>query len=135
MLFWRLDSQVTGRIAVVAREKAEHLRHDRCQLQRNEQGMGIQPVLWTGRGVHSTAVFNAFVNMSKPSSPDSSDATFDEDELTRSPTYINLYSSVYEAYKEHDPFYHIHGISFLAQDDKWDSEWRRRSGFPLVDYE
>ncbi|KAJ5533874.1 hypothetical protein N7527_000128 [Penicillium freii] len=88
-----------------------------------------------GGSIYATAVFNALVNMSKPSSPDSSDATFDEDELTTSPTYINLCSSVYEAYKEHDPFYHIHGISFSAQDDKWDSEWRRRSGFPLVDYE
>lgn len=88
-----------------------------------------------GGSIYATAVFNALVNMSKPSSPDSSDAMFDEDELTTSPTYINLCSSVYEAYKEHDPFYHTHGISFSAQDDKWDSEWRTRSGFPLVDYE
>jgi hypothetical protein len=73
--------------------------------------------------------------MSKMSSHDSSDAILGEDEeLTASLTYINLCSSVYEAYKEHDPFYDTHRISFSAQDDKWHFEWRTRSGFPLLDY-
>ncbi|KAL4778857.1 hypothetical protein BJX76DRAFT_121125 [Aspergillus varians] len=85
--------------------------------------------------IYATAVFNALINMSKMGSCGSSDAILGEDEeLTVSPTYINLCSSVYEAYKEHDPFYHIHGISFSAQDDKWHFEWRTRSGFPLLDY-
>ncbi|KAL3474102.1 hypothetical protein BJX99DRAFT_232181 [Aspergillus californicus] len=85
--------------------------------------------------IYATAVLNALVNMSKTSSRDSSDAILGEDEeLTASPTYINLCNSVYEAYKEHDPFYHEHGISFSAQDDKWHFEWRTRSGFPLLDY-
>lgn len=44
-------------------------------------------------------------------------------------------SSVYEAYKDNDPFYGSHGISFSAQDDRWNLEWRKRSGFPLLDYQ
>ncbi|KAL4943013.1 hypothetical protein BDV06DRAFT_221620 [Aspergillus oleicola] len=85
--------------------------------------------------IHATAVLNALVKMSTMSSRDSFDTILGEDEeLTASPTYINLCSSVYEAYKEHDPFYSTHGISFSAQDDKWHLEWRTRSGFPLLDY-
>lgn len=85
--------------------------------------------------VYATAVLNALVDMSKMSSRDSSDATLGEgEELTASPTYINLCNSVYEAYKEHDPFYSIHGISFSAQDDKCHLEWRTRSGILLLDY-
>ncbi|KAJ5130780.1 uncharacterized protein N7515_006819 [Penicillium bovifimosum] len=69
------------------------------------------------------------------SSHDSSDAILGEDEeLNSSPTYINLCSAVYEAYKEHDPFYDTHRISFSAQDDKWHFEGRTGSGFPLLDY-
>ncbi|PGH09892.1 hypothetical protein AJ80_07602 [Polytolypa hystricis UAMH7299] len=34
----------------------------------------------------------------------------------------------------YNPFSNDHVISFAAQDDKWDSEWRARSGFPLLDY-
>lgn len=85
--------------------------------------------------IYAIAVLNALVDMSKMSSRDSSDAILgDGEELTASPTYVNLCNSVYEAYKEHDPFYSEHGISFSAQDDKWHLEWRTRSGFPLLDY-
>ncbi|KAE8377808.1 hypothetical protein BDV26DRAFT_292795 [Aspergillus bertholletiae] len=85
--------------------------------------------------IYATAVFNALVNMSTMSSSGSSDAILNRnEELLTSPTYVSLCSSVYEAYKEHDPFYHEHGVSFSAQDDQWSSEWRTRSGFPLLDY-
>ncbi|KAJ5555506.1 hypothetical protein N7461_003976 [Penicillium sp. DV-2018c] len=48
--------------------------------------------------IYVTAVLNALVNMSKMSSHDSSDAILGEDEeLNSSPTYMNLYSAVYEA--------------------------------------
>ncbi|KAI9371983.1 hypothetical protein BJX61DRAFT_543127 [Aspergillus egyptiacus] len=89
----------------------------------------------TAGSIYATAILNALVSMSKMSSRDSSDVILDEDEeLTATPTYINLCSTVYEAYKEHDPFYSTHGISFSAQDDNWHLEWRTRSGFPLLDY-
>ena len=61
------------------------------------------------------------------SSRDSSDAAFDE-EIFTSPTYVNLHSSIYEAYKTYDPFYHTHGIFLSAQGDKWDykSRWEEQ---------
>lgn len=89
-----------------------------------------------GGSIYASAVFNALVKTSETKRRDSSDSitTTDDEELTASPTYINLCDSIFEAYKERDPFYQQHHISFLAQDDKWDSEWRTRSGFPLLDY-
>lgn len=88
-----------------------------------------------GGSIYASAVFNALVKTSGANRRDSSDsATLDDEELTASPTYINLCNSIYGAYKERDPFYQQHHISFSAQDDKWDSEWRTRSGFPLLNY-
>lgn len=88
-----------------------------------------------GGSIYASAVFNALVKTSEANRRDSSDsATLDDEELTASPTYINLCDSIYEAYKERDPFYQQHHISFSGQDDKLGSEWRTRSGFPLLDY-
>lgn len=89
-----------------------------------------------GGSIYASAVFNAFVKASEPNLRDSSDSITitDDEELTASPAYINLCNSIYEAYKGHNPFYQQHHISFSAQDDKWDSEWRTRSGFPLLNY-
>ena len=88
-----------------------------------------------GGSIYASAVFNALIKTSESNRRESSDSTIlDDEELTTSPTYINLCDSIYEAYKERDPFYQQHHISFSAQDDKWDSEWRTRSGFPLLNY-
>lgn len=89
-----------------------------------------------GGSIYASAIFNTLVKNSKPNHRDSSDSVTNPDgeDLTTFPTYINLCNSIYEAYKGHNPFYKQHQISFSAQDDKWDSEWRTRSGFPLLDY-
>ena len=50
-------------------------------------------------------------------------------------TYVALCKSVHESMVEVEPTYwYSHYISFSAQDDKWASEWRTRSGFPLLNY-
>ncbi|PKY00237.1 hypothetical protein P168DRAFT_276102 [Aspergillus campestris IBT 28561] len=89
-----------------------------------------------GGSIYATSVLNALVNMAKVSSQDPTHPVlYDDEELSASPTYINMCSSVYEAYKNNDPFYGSHGISFSAQDDRWNLEWRKRSGFPLLNYQ
>lgn len=88
-----------------------------------------------GGSVYATAVFNALMQTTEADKLNSSDpSALDNEEIYGSPTYINLCNAVYDASKEIDPFFRTHGISFAAQDDKWDSEWRTRSGFPLVHY-
>jgi hypothetical protein len=57
------------------------------------------------------------------------------DDVEENPTYVALAKNIHDALKEVEPgLWGSHNISFAAQDDKWDSEWRKRSGFPLVDY-
>ncbi|KAK2799437.1 mitochondrial ribosomal small subunit component [Onygenales sp. PD_10] len=86
----------------------------------------------TGAGGSATTLFNALVQTTEADKLNSSDpSALDDEETSGSPTYINLCNVVYDANKEIDPFVRTHGISFAAQDDKWDSEWRTRSGFPL----
>ncbi|KAH8651889.1 hypothetical protein BGZ60DRAFT_520024 [Tricladium varicosporioides] len=61
--------------------------------------------------------------------------TPDGESIEENPTYVQLSKSVRETLKRIDPaFWDQHKISFAAQDDKWDTEWRTRSGFPLLNY-
>ncbi|KKZ67182.1 hypothetical protein EMCG_07127 [[Emmonsia] crescens] len=83
-----------------------------------------------GGSIYATAVLNALVQTAEIRGEG-----VDTSEAMSCSTYINLCSTVHQAYKESDPFYGIHGVSFAAQDDMWESEWRTRSGFPLLDYQ
>ncbi|KAK2810776.1 hypothetical protein FQN50_002599 [Emmonsiellopsis sp. PD_5] len=95
-----------------------------CQLSRSRD-----------RGyIYTSAIFNAWANESEINGSDPSHETLIYEELMCDPIYMNLRRSIYQAYKDCDPFYNKHGISFAAQDDNWDSERRPRSGFPLLDY-
>ncbi|EEP80125.1 predicted protein [Uncinocarpus reesii 1704] len=85
-----------------------------------------------GGSLYATAVLNALVQTTEA---DTSDASALDEEISGSPTYINLCDAVYNTNKEIDPFFRTRGISFAAQDDIWDSEWRTRSGFPLVNFQ
>ena len=87
-------------------------------------------------GRYATAVLNALINTSSYTDGRNSNTVLDEDEgISDNPTFLSLGNSIYEAYKKTDTFYNEHCVSFSAQDDKWDAEWRSRSGFPLTDYE
>lgn len=83
-----------------------------------------------GGSIYATAVLNALVQAAELHREG-----VDQSEAMSCPTYINLCRTVHEAYKESDQFYGIHGVSFAARDDMWESEWRMRSGFPLLDYQ
>lgn len=83
-----------------------------------------------GGSIYATAVLNALVQTAEIHREG-----VDESEAMSCPTYINLCCAVHQAYKESDPFYGSHGVPFAARDDMWESEWRTRSGFPLLDYQ
>ncbi|EGC46834.1 conserved hypothetical protein [Histoplasma capsulatum var. duboisii H88] len=83
-----------------------------------------------GGSIYAAAVLNALVQPAEIHREG-----VDESEAMSCLTYINLCCAVHQAYKESDPFYGIHGVSFAARDDMWESEWRTRSGFPLLDYQ
>lgn len=83
-----------------------------------------------GGSIYAAAVLNALVQPAEIHREG-----VDESEAMSCLTYINLRCAVHQAYKESDPFYGIHGVSFAAGDDMWESEWRTRSGFPLLDYQ
>jgi hypothetical protein len=97
-----------------------------------------------GGGMLATAVMNALISTSKKTPGfaymceafDSAiTETEDGEDLVYEPTYVSLVNAVQDAMKIADPSYwQAHGISFAAQDDKWDSAWRQRSGFPLLNY-
>jgi hypothetical protein len=98
-----------------------------------------------GGSIFATAVMNALMDTSQKtpgfahmcSAFDSVIKEKEDGEAIRNePTYISLVKAVYEAMKDLDPsLFERHGISFAAQDDNWDSAWRKRTGFPLLNYQ
>lgn len=100
-----------------------------------------------GGSIFATAVMNALMATSQktPGFAHMCEAfdsvvkeTDDGESIRCEPTYISLAKSVYEAMRDLDPgftFEQRHGITFAAKDDNWDIAWRRRTGFPLVNYQ
>jgi hypothetical protein len=61
--------------------------------------------------------------------------TEDGESIQNEPTYISLVKAVYESMKDLElVVFEKSKISFSAKDDNWDFAWRKRSGFPLVNY-
>lgn len=57
----------------------------------------------------------------------------DSDDDPRShPTYISLATSIYDMATSMDTFFADQNVHFSAQDDDWESHWRKRTGIPLV---
>jgi hypothetical protein len=93
-------------------------------------------------GIFATAVLNALLVTEgrTPGNPGMFTAlnsmvenTDDGEPIDDSPTYGQLAQSIFDAMNALQPNL-PNRVTFSAQDDKWDSEWRRRSGFPLVRY-
>lgn len=53
-------------------------------------------------------------------------------EIMEHPTYIQLASSIWSTLKAIDPTAEFQQMQFSAQDDRWEMEYRRRSGLPLL---
>lgn len=60
----------------------------------------------------------------------------DGEHITDSPTYAALVKAVHdELVHVVDPFnWDYHKFSFAAQDDLWETDWRKRTGLPLIKY-
>jgi len=97
-----------------------------------------------GGGIMATCAVKALIAKSESSRDFNSMCTALENRFTEgpngepieeNPTYVDLCKSIHESMVEVEPTsWYNHYLSFAAQDDKWDSEWRTRSGFPLVNY-
>ncbi|KAK2804445.1 hypothetical protein FQN51_002088 [Onygenales sp. PD_10] len=57
------------------------------------------------------------------------------DEECQFPTYMKLSESIWDTLKQIDENAMDTGMVFSAQDDNWETEYRRRSGFPLLSYQ
>ena len=55
--------------------------------------------------------------------------------LAEMPTYAALTQAIRDTVKSIDTMWERHKIKFGAQDDEWATEWRPRTGFPLVAYQ
>jgi hypothetical protein len=97
-----------------------------------------------GGSVFATAVMNALMDTSEKTPGfaymcSAFDSVIREDEdgetIRYEPTYLSLVKAVYESMKDLDlTISQKSMISFAAKDDNWDFAWRKRSGFPLVNY-
>jgi hypothetical protein len=119
-------------------------------------GVYTESLAWAGSlsqgrysgSIFATAIMNSLMITSEISPNDKPESIFaaleqsvtttdDGEAVEYSPTYVELSKSVYQAMTElgdGSDLYQSSHISFAAQDDKWDSEWRTRSGFPLKRY-
>jgi hypothetical protein len=102
----------------------------------------------SGGSMFATAIMNSLMITSEISPNDKPESIFaaleqrvtttdDGEAVEDSPTFVELSKSVYKAMTELGDGSHLYEsshISFAAQDDKWDAEWRTRSGFPLKRY-
>ncbi|KAH9218098.1 hypothetical protein DL95DRAFT_434438 [Leptodontidium sp. 2 PMI_412] len=97
-----------------------------------------------GGGMLASCLIQALMTSSEESSDFVKMWTAYEDRVTRdangepisdNPTYITMCNKIHENLKKiHPSLWQEHKFSFAAQDDKWDSEWRTRTGFPLLNY-
>ncbi|KAL1963676.1 hypothetical protein VTN77DRAFT_7880 [Rasamsonia byssochlamydoides] len=62
------------------------------------------------------------------------EAAPEEQEVREHPTYIQLAHSIFETLKKIDRFREDQQTHFAAQDDEWETEYRRRLGLPLASY-
>lgn len=65
---------------------------------------------------------------------DIEEAAAEEQEVRIHPTYIQLAHSIFETLEKIDRFGEDQEIHFAAQDDEWETEYRRRLGLPLASY-
>jgi hypothetical protein len=62
------------------------------------------------------------------------EAAQEEQELRKHPTYIEMAQPLFETAKKIDHFGEYRCIHFAAQDDEWQTEYRRPLGLPLASY-
>ncbi|KAG4413865.1 hypothetical protein IFR04_013009 [Cadophora malorum] len=97
-----------------------------------------------GGGMLTTCVIHALMTMSEQSRDfvkmwkayeDRVTKDADGEEIRDNPTFIAMCNAVHAYLQKIDPsLWERHNFSFAAQDDKWDSEWSNRTGFPLLNY-
>ncbi|PVH81754.1 hypothetical protein DL98DRAFT_457551 [Cadophora sp. DSE1049] len=80
-----------------------------------------------GGGMLATCVIHALMTMSEQNA--------EGEDIRDNPTFIAMCNAVHTYLRKIDPsLWELHKFSFAAQDDKWDSEWSNRTGFPLLNY-
>jgi hypothetical protein len=79
--------------------------------------------------VYATALRQSLIQMEGHTPADVSDV------LAEMPTYAALTQTIRDTVKSIDTMWERHKIKFGAQDDEWATEWRPRTGFPLVAYQ
>ncbi|KAK2759918.1 hypothetical protein FQN54_002653 [Arachnomyces sp. PD_36] len=75
----------------------------------------------------TSAILRTLVDLDHPAAS--------RDEMRYHPTYIELSERIRETLKKIDPLVNESGMRFSAQDDNWETEYRRRSGLPLLSYQ